>query len=199
MAALPLQKHVAHHAVSVQIQLFRVFPVTVHHNTPLQNGGRLRLGPHVKNSVPAVHILLHRLAVEEDYRRLRRHRLINEHGSRRSVHRIDTKHIASQRKETLHLVVLRILVPPGILDIQSYLHALFLLKILGAPFKLPPDIVQKGVVPPVQADADSDGLLFLRPFRPRTAGKQEKRAQPQLTQQDTIFFHTSHFVNPPAG
>ena len=156
MAAFPLQKHIVNHSVSVQVQALRAFLILLHHNASLQHCRFLCHSLHIIQLIPPVHVLLHRLSVEKHHGRSRCHGLFDDHRGRCPVHRINTQHIAPQGNKALHLIILGILAPFGVLDVQIHLHALFLLIVLGTLLQLSPDIIDKGIVPPIQAYPDTD-------------------------------------------
>ena len=112
--------------------------------------------------LPSFHVLLDRFAVEKYDRRPGIHRLVDDIRCCRAIHHINTDRIVFQRKETIYLAVLRILVSLRIHDFQINLDARLLLIFLRLFLQTGTDIVDKGIVAPVQRHADTDALFFCR-------------------------------------
>ena len=112
--------------------------------------------------LPSFHVLLDRFAVEKYDRRPGIHRLVDDIRCRRAIHHINADRIVFQRKETIYLTVLRILVSLRIHDFQINLDARLLLIFFRLFLQTGTDIVDKGIVAPVQRHADTDALFFCR-------------------------------------
>ena len=87
-----------------------------------------------------------------------------------AIHHIDADRIVFQGKETIYLAVLRILVSLRIHDFQIDLNARLLLIFLRLFLQAGTDIVDKGILAPVQRYTDTDalfsaGFAALHPFK----------------------------------
>ena len=156
MAALPLQEHVADHAVPVPVQAGGVLFVGVHQNITLEHRGLLGVRSDVIQFLPPVHVLLHRLPVEEHHGDARVHGPVDDDGRRGAVHDVHAQSVVAQGDEAFHLAVLGVLVQLGVHNVHDHLDSRLLLVGLGPLLQGRPDRADKGVVAPVQGHPDAD-------------------------------------------
>ena len=171
--------------------------VLLHHNASLQHCRLPGHSPHIVNLIPPIHIFLHRLPVKKHHRDFRCHGFVNHSGCCRPVHRINAHHITSQRDKALHLVILCILAAFGILNVQCYLNPVLLFILLRTILQFTPDIIDKGVVSPIQAYPDSNRPFFFLLLGSCTACRQDCRTYPDQEPQNGLLlsFHKLPSLN----
>ena len=155
MAWLPLQHDVLHHPVPVPVPPRRVGGPGVQDQLPLQGSALLGAGPHVVGVLPALDVLIHRLAVEEDQGDPLRLRLVHNHRRPRPVHHVDAQDVAPPGQKAVHVVHLGGLVVPAVRDEQDDFLSDAALLLLGQLLQALGHGGDEGVVLAVQGHANA--------------------------------------------
>ena len=164
MAGLTFQEHVAHQTVPVGVQGAGILPIGIHQDRSLKHGRFLGVRAHVIKLLPPVHVLLHRFPVKKHHRSPRIHGFVNDDGGRGTVHAVDAQGVTSKGYQALHLAVLGVLAPLGVQDIQLYLDSCFLFIFLCLILQACAQGADEGIIPAVEKDPDTDGILLCLPL-----------------------------------
>ena len=160
MARLSLQHHILEDTVSVFIQPLPVGQPCLQHQLPLKDASLLRSGAHIVELIPSLHILRHRLAVEEDQGHPGLLRLVNENRRRGAVHDIDTQHIAAPGNQPVHLFQLGRLIAPSIGHREVDLDVPGQFLLLGDPLQVLYNGGDERVVLGIERQPHPQGLCF---------------------------------------
>ena len=177
MARLALQHHILQDPVAVAVQGGGFLFPCLQHDLALEDPGPVRLGAHVIGLVPAVQVLFHRLAVEEDNGHPGGLGLVHDHRRGGPVHQVDTDHVIVLLQETVHLLVLGGLAAAGVSDVEIQLDAQCLLPDAGLLLQVLHHGGEKGVLLEVQGHTYPDGRCLLDTTAAAQAQNQGRQGQ----------------------
>ena len=178
MSWFPFQHDVLEHAVAAAVPAYRVRLSGIQYQLSLEGAALLSAGSYIEGLVPALDVLIHWLAVEEDQRHALRFGFVNDHRRRSPVYDVHTQHVTAPRKEAVYLSHLGGLVASAIGDQQrDFLPnpaLLLLCKLLQA--------LRKGrderIILRIKGHADPETVI-LRRIRPAGGEKHQRQRQDQ--------------------
>ena len=154
VSSLPLEHDILNRAVPIPVH--RAALDRIYCQLPLHLSRNEGIGPHIKELIPALQIILHQLTIEKDDRHIRIPCRIDDLGRCRPVDQIDTDHIEIRCDHVAHLFVLLRLALRGIIDLQHDILLFLRLRAQHLIIQILHQLRYEGVVLIIDRHADFD-------------------------------------------